>query len=179
MRKYNILAFDDFVSATANAYSTTDLNDVLGDADQTAIMAVVDQATGGGVLTFQVQIEESGDGRNWISKNVNPEINNASMAVNTTSVVFGSDTGTAPSARLVRLRVSLNATAGVPDAHLKIWMCGRDKGKGRAARPLPTDTAPSLSSPMSAIGVSSRLARGTASMPAAAGRVDPAGRPIP
>ncbi|HTD62218.1 MAG TPA: hypothetical protein VK679_16300 [Gemmatimonadaceae bacterium] len=127
MRKQNTLVFDDFVYATAADLVWTDAkyNDLLGRFDQTSIFAVADSVSGTNPTLF-VQIEQSGDGRNWKAKNSSPEINGTAITANATTPVQGNDAGSAPSASFVRLTVYLGGT-GTPTAHIKIYVCNRDQ----------------------------------------------------
>jgi hypothetical protein len=133
MRKYNVRAFDDFVHTTATVYSTTDFNEVLGSADQLSLFAVVDSYSGAaGAPNITVQIQHSGDGRNWVNKNPAAEINGAPIGAGMTAVASGSDGGTNPALGLIRLAVSLAAIgAAPPGAHVRIWACGREKEKDK------------------------------------------------
>jgi hypothetical protein len=127
MRKQNTLVFDDLVYATSADVVWTDakFNDVLGRFDQTSIIAVVDNVSGTNP-TLTVQIEHSGDGRNWVAKNGTAEISAKTITASTTTTLAGNDAGTTPSAAFVRLTVYLGGTAS-PQAHVKIYVCNRDQ----------------------------------------------------
>jgi hypothetical protein len=69
MRRSIINAFDEVISLSTNsgvAYTSTALNDRLGGSDEISVFCVVDNAQGSGTGTFDLWIEHSGDGRNWL-----------------------------------------------------------------------------------------------------------------
>ncbi len=127
MRKQSIEVFSDFVYATSADTVWTDqkFNDVLARFDQTSIIAVADSVTGTNPA-LNVQIEMSGDGRNWVKKNGTAEINAQPLTAGATTTVAGNDAGTTPSGGLVRLTVWLGGTAS-PSAHVRIYVCNRDQ----------------------------------------------------
>jgi len=116
-----MLVFDDFVTGTVT--TKTDLNDVLGQNDQLAIQAVVDQVNVAGTATIRIQY--SADQINWTNKNATAEINGGTISINTTNVLFGSDAGATPSLGYVRLQISITTTT---QAHFKIWVTARNQG---------------------------------------------------
>jgi hypothetical protein len=154
MRKYNVRAFDDFVHGTSTVYSTADFNEVLGSADQLSLFAVVDSYSGAaGAPNITVQIQHSGDGRNWVNKNPAAEINGAAIGAGITAVAGGSDGGTNPALGLIRLAISLAAVGmAPPNAHVRIWACGREKEKDKpqvgAAMPMAASAAQGAPPPM-------------------------------
>lgn len=123
MRKLHQLTFDDFVVSGGTVYTKTDLNDILGQVDQLAIQAIVDQVNANGSTTIQIQ--HSADQINWTNKNATAEINAGTLSTNTTCKLFGSDAGSTPSLGYVRLAISLTTTN---QAHIKIWVTGRNQG---------------------------------------------------
>jgi hypothetical protein len=128
MRKQNTLVFDDFVYANAIDVIWTDakFNDLLARFDQTSLFAVVDSVVGA-ASTLNVQIEHSGDGRNWLKKNAaGAEINAVVVGVGATTSAAGNDPGTVPTAAFVRLTVWIGGGAG-NSAHVKIYVCNRDQ----------------------------------------------------
>jgi len=126
MRKLHMLVFDDFVAGTTPVNTKTDLNDVLGQNDQLAIQAVVDQVSGT-TPTVTVRIQYSADQINWSNKNTTAEINALAVTANQTNVLFGNDAGAVPSLGYVRLQVTLGGS-GPPQVHAKIWVTARNQG---------------------------------------------------
>jgi hypothetical protein len=126
MRKQNTEVFNDFVYATAidTVWTDAKFNDVLGRFDQTSIIAVADSVAGT-TPTLSVQIEHSGDGRNWVKKNATAEINAQTITATATTTLAGNDPGTTPLAAFVRLSVWLGGTT--PVAHVRIYVCNRDQ----------------------------------------------------
>jgi len=125
MRKMNVLVFDDFIAGSSTVYTRPELNDQLGQNDLLALQAIVDQvAVAAGNVT--VQIYHSADQINWKTKNGTAEINAVAIAVNTTNVAFGSDGGTVPSLGFVRLGITIAAVSA--QAHVKLWVTGRNQG---------------------------------------------------
>jgi hypothetical protein len=130
MRKFNLpLVFDDFVMGATTVYSSSNFNEVLGSADQLALIAVVDSYSGGAAPSITVQLQVSGDGRNWQNKNSTAEINAKPVSTTATTVVSGGDGGTNPAMGFMRLAVSLFSGTAPPNAHVRIGACGREKEK--------------------------------------------------
>ena len=78
MRKFNILAFDDFISgAGTTVYTRPELFEKLAEVDKLALFPVTDQVTTAGSLT--VRIQHSGDGLNWVNKNATAEVNGVAI----------------------------------------------------------------------------------------------------
>jgi len=127
-RKQNVEVFNDFVYATAinNVWTDAKFNDILARFDETSIIAVADSVGGTGTIQLSVQMQHSGDGRNWVNKNTNPEINAQTITVGATTTLAGSDAGTTPSGGFVRLTVWLPGGT-TPSAHVRIYVCNRDQ----------------------------------------------------
>ncbi len=123
MRKLHQQVFDDFVVSGTTVYTRADLNDILGQVDQLALQAIVDQVTTAGTATVQIQM--SSDQINWSNKNGTAEINAGTISTNTTNKLTGSDAGATPSLGYVRLAISIATSA---QAHFKIWATGRNQG---------------------------------------------------
>lgn len=115
--------FDDVIMGTGAAYSSPDFNDNLGKFDKIAVHAVVDQVTGTGP-TFTLQLEHSGDGRNWLNMNTTAEINAVSISVSAVNSMIGVDSGSVPTLAFVRARVQLGG--GATGARVKVHACLRD-----------------------------------------------------
>ena len=125
MRRANLIAFDDFVMDATPQYSSTELNNTLGEFDSWALQAIVDSPSNATAIT--VQLETSADGRNWSPKNARPELSGALVAGDTT-VLQGRDPGTiGPGMALIRLKVTLAGPGAPPSAHVKVWIRGGDQ----------------------------------------------------
>lgn len=123
MRKFNILAFDDFISGSGTTvYTRSELNEKLAEVDKLALFPVTDQVSANGTLT--VRIEHSGDGLNWTDKNTTAEIDAVAIDTGLTNKAYGSDSGTTPSLGFVRLALTITTTTS---AHVKLWVTGRDE----------------------------------------------------
>ncbi|MBK6463997.1 MAG: hypothetical protein IPF92_23790 [Myxococcales bacterium] len=119
MRKFNILAFDDFISGTGTTVTTRpELNERLAEVDLLALFAVTDQVDVEGNLTVKVQ--HSGDGINWVDKAT--AINDTILVV-TTNKFYGSESGATPTLGLVRFSLTITTTTS---AHVKLWVTGRE-----------------------------------------------------
>lgn len=70
MRRANFLAFDEYVPAGATSlapqFTTAELNTKLAQFDQLAIQVVIDNVTGSPIGSFDLYIEHSADGRNFV-----------------------------------------------------------------------------------------------------------------
>lgn len=123
MRKFNILAFDDFISgAGTTVYTRPELFEKLAEVDKLALFPVTDQVTTAGTLT--VRIQHSGDGLNWVNKNATAEVNGVAINPSATNTAYGSDAGATPSLGFVRLALTLTTSTS---AHVKLWVTGRDE----------------------------------------------------
>ncbi len=121
MRRKVYLAFDDYIEDTQSTYSSTELNNELGDYDAFVLQVVTDDVVNATAIT--VQLEVSSDGRRWTSKNAVPEVNAAALTTGVTNNASGVDPGTiGPGPSLVRVRVQLtNPFGGTTRAHVKIY----------------------------------------------------------
>jgi hypothetical protein len=122
-RRISTLVFDDFVVGTTAVYTSPEFNDELGRCERLAIQAITDQVTGT-TPTLLVQQEHSSDQRNFSNKNGAAEIPATSISTTATTVLTGYELGTNPSHGYIRLRIQLGGTS--PQAHVKIWVTGRD-----------------------------------------------------
>jgi len=68
MRQAELLVFNDIIYTGTTAYTIATLNDVLANHDRVAVMAVIDNVSITGV-GFDLFIEHSCDGRNWLQRN--------------------------------------------------------------------------------------------------------------
>lgn len=122
-KRTSTLVLDEFVVGTTAVYTSPEFNDELGRCERLAIQAIVDQVTGT-TPTLLVQQEHSSDQRNFMNKNGSAEIPATSISPTATTVLNGYELGTNPSNGYVRLRIQLGGTS--PQAHVKIWVTGRD-----------------------------------------------------
>jgi hypothetical protein len=128
MRRFTTTVFEDFVvgaTSTSPVYTATDFNKTLGSVDRLAFQVVADQVSGT-TPTFTLQIEHSGDGRNWLSKAGTPEVNAQGLSTSAASVFIAYDAGTTPSLGFIRFKIFLAGTS--PVAHVKVHVTGRDNG---------------------------------------------------
>jgi len=68
MREAELLVFDDIIYSGATVYTSATFNDVLASHDWLVVMAVVDNVSAGSAA-FDLFIEHSCDGRNWLTRN--------------------------------------------------------------------------------------------------------------
>jgi hypothetical protein len=134
MRVHNAKVFDDYVpdaTSFGNAVFTSETEIArLGQADQIAIHAIVDNIDGEGG-TLNVQIEHSGDGRNWMTKNKDPEVTVTNLKKNVSNQDWGSDpnknSNGQPLLTYVRLRIWFeNKTKA---GHVKVHVTQRDQAR--------------------------------------------------
>lgn len=122
-RRTSTLVFDEFVVGTTAVFTSPEFNDELGRNERLAIQAITDQVTGT-LPTLQVQQEHASDQRNFTFKNGSAEIPATTISATATTILTGYELGTNPSHGYVRLRIQLGGTS--PQAHVKIWVTGRD-----------------------------------------------------
>lgn len=116
-----IVAFDDFIHGNTTAYSSSFFNALLGELETYAIQAIVESVAGSADTQFELQLETSGDGRNWSNKNLVPEVNIA-VTGGTTASGVGTDTNLHAGCALVRLRITLSAGVGTPAAKVIVYV---------------------------------------------------------
>lgn len=114
-----IVAFDDFVHGAGIFYSSSFLNGLLGELEGYAIEAVAEGMPGVSNGTLSIQLETSGDGRNWSNKNPTAEIGGLSVSAASESTAFGYDVNVRPGAALVRLRLDFSG-AGTLGARIVV-----------------------------------------------------------
>lgn len=154
MIQAELLVFNDIIYTGSPSYTIATFNDALAQHDMIAVMAVVDNVSGG-TPTFDLAIEHSCDGRNWLRRSdtlqssplvYTPsfgDITLASMAVNTTRVGAYSDAawgvtkqgtsaggGGGPTLGYVRFAMSMNSGS----AHVKVYAVLRNTTAVRAKR---------------------------------------------
>src|SRR5689334_15235776 len=68
MQQAALLVFNDIIYTNTTAYTIATFNDVLANHDMLAVMAVIDNVSPGSP-GFDLFIEHSCDGRNWLQRN--------------------------------------------------------------------------------------------------------------
>jgi len=123
-----IVAFDDFIHGSGTFYTSSFFNTLLGEADAYAIEATAEGADGSPTTSLAIQLETSGDGRNWSNKNPTAEIS-TSVTANGKTVATASDMNVRPAVALVRLRIDVSAVVGTPALNLRVHVRpARDSG---------------------------------------------------
>jgi hypothetical protein len=130
MRTLHLLAYDDFIEGTDPVYTSSEFSGPLAMCDKLKLIAVVDSVTGGTSIT--VQLEESGDERNWVDKAGTAEIDAEAISTTAVTVAAGTDDGSTPASGFLRARISLAGTT--PKAQVKLWITGRGEEYGAAAQ---------------------------------------------
>jgi len=137
MRKSVKLVLDEHLRGPGPFYTSASLNDLLGQYDQLAIQALIDQADVAGSIT--VRIQHGADGRHFVDKNAKAEISGTGNGPGTgtltpgkTNVCTGSDPGLSPSLGYVRLEIRL---VGTTRAHVKIHVTMRDQSDVQPEKP--------------------------------------------
>lgn len=146
MRNAQYLVFDDMLTSTSTAYTSSNLNDRLGSHDGMAIIAVIDNVSTSNV-GFDLFIEHSCDTRNWIQRNDASQAtpgtpgtgditfnatNTPLLGTNTTYARMFSDSctgiskhgGTTTGPLLAYVRFAMKLTTG--SAHVKVYVVPRD-----------------------------------------------------
>lgn len=130
MKIFSQCVFEGYISGTANVYSDSQHNMLLGTTDQLSISGYTAQVTGTGTPNLTVQVEQSFDNIRWQNRNTAAEIAAATLSTSTEQNVQGQDGN--PTARptlpFVRLRIALGGTT--PAGQVRLWVTGRDRGQG-------------------------------------------------
>jgi hypothetical protein len=156
MLQADLLVFNDIIYTGSTAYTMATLNDALATNDMIAVMAVIDNVSTTSV-GFDLWIEQSCDGRNWLQRNDTsqsfppPEAAgsgdisiSSSMGPNTTYARMYSDSASA----LTKVGVSFGLYGGGPlpsyvrfamkltagSAHVKLYAVLRDTISSSARR---------------------------------------------
>jgi hypothetical protein len=130
MRVFNQCVFDGYVSGTANVYSDSKFNALLGVTDQLSLSGYTAQATGT-TPTITVQVEQSFDNIRWQSRNTTAEISASALSTGTTETNvqgFDGNPTARPTLAFGRLRIALGGTS--PTAQVRLWVTGRDRNQG-------------------------------------------------
>lgn len=113
--------------ASAVAYSSGNLYERLGQADNFAFQLVVDQVTGSGNVTFDYQDSNEGSDGLFSSSSKSTAPITATLAVSTTGTFWIS------SASTTRVlggfgRVMIQLPAGISSMSFRLYACGRSDG---------------------------------------------------
>jgi hypothetical protein len=130
MKIFSQCVFEGYISGTANVYSESQHNMLLGTTDQLSISGYTAQVTGTNP-TLTVQVEQSFDNIRWQNRNTAAaEVAAATLSTSTETPFQGQDGN--PTARptlpFVRLRIALGGTT--PNGQVRLWVTGRDRGQG-------------------------------------------------
>jgi len=140
-RRANMLVFDDYVPLSTTwsnpVYTSAELHQALALFDEIAIQVIIDNVTrSGGTAGFALNIQTSGDGRNFANLNSagTPEVSIAgSPGLSTTAVnvATGSYPGvvTSGGAILGFVRFAMQFTEATTAAHVKVYVTQRDQAK--------------------------------------------------
>ena len=128
-----IVAFDDFIHGSTTVYTSSFFNALLGELEAYSIQAVAEGMPGGATANVTIQLETSGDGRNWSSKNPTAEIT-TSVAAGATVTAFGSDINVRPGVALVRARIDVSSFLGPPGLKLVVYVRTKADPKFSPAR---------------------------------------------
>jgi len=120
-----IVAFDDYIHGTTPVYSSSFIHPLLAELEGYAIQAIVDGMASIPTTTVTIQIETSGDGRNWSRKNPTAEITTSTTA-GVLTVAKGSDMAVRPGAALIRFVITLSGSPGTPSIHLTLLVTPRN-----------------------------------------------------
>jgi len=129
MRRQNVLVFDEQVTSSPQ-YTSAATYTVLGQFDQLAIHAIVDNPNNSSGATISIGVEHSAEGRNFLPKlpaPAAPEIVNQPIKPTATSQAWGYDDGSLPSLDLVRLKIAVSPSA-LP-CHVRVYVTTRDQGR--------------------------------------------------
>ncbi len=122
-RQFNVKVFDGVVLGPTPQYSDRALEIDIGRAERLAVQAVALQVTGASP-TLTIQLEHSAGERNWLAKNVVPEIDAYALDLAASNIAVGFDAGWNPSLTLARFRIQLGG-GGTLGARLRVYACGR------------------------------------------------------
>lgn len=125
MRAFNQLVFDAVIQGTTVTYTDPSFNTLIGSADTLAIEAIVDQVSGTSP-TLTVDLQHSGDNRNFVSKLTGASAVIPALTLSTSAIT--TTLGTEPSSPNVLLgyvRLALTLGGTTPSAHIRIYVTGR------------------------------------------------------
>ena len=129
MRLFHQMVFDGYVSGTADVFTDSSHDALLGMADQLSISGYTAQVTGT-TPTITVRVENSFDQRRWQNRNTTAEVNAVTLSTSQETTFQGQDGNpvTRPTLAFGRLKITLGGTT--PNGQVRIWVTGRDRGEG-------------------------------------------------
>ena len=127
MRTLHVLAFDAVIEGTTTQFIDPMFNQQLALADKLKLVAVTDTVSGTSP-TLAVQLEESGDNRNWVNKSGSAEIPATAISATAVTILAGADNGATPSSGYLRAKLTLGGTS--PRARVQLWITGRGEQGG-------------------------------------------------
>lgn len=139
MRRNNYVVFDEYIPLgsdhTSPVFTSTELNARNGQSDQIAFQVCIDNVSGSPVGGFDLYMEHSADGRNFLPTKkgaANPPDSGAGDVVFTklstqaVNVSWGCNNGSVPFLGFVRFRLFFaNKTTA---AHVRVYVTQRDQG---------------------------------------------------
>jgi len=139
-RRTNLLVFDDYVplntTSATPVYTSAEFHQALALFDQIAVQVVIDNVTRGVASGFSLNIQTSGDGRNFAKLNSGstPEVSVApspGLSTTATTVAAGSYPGPVSNggAILGFVRFAIQFTEATTAAHVKVYVTQRDQAK--------------------------------------------------
>jgi len=139
-RRANFAVFDDYVPmGSSPVYTSAAMNQALAVYDQMAIQAVIDNVTRtGGTAGFELNIQTSGDGRNWANLNPTgtPEVSidgtTPGLFTTKTNIATGSFPGSVSQGALLSyVRFAIQFSENTTAAHVKVYVTQRDQAHQR------------------------------------------------
>jgi hypothetical protein len=138
-RRTNLLVFDDYVplnrTVSNPVYTSTELDHALAKFDQIAIQVIIDNVTRNiGSAGLVLQIQTSGNGRNFAALNASPDVSilpTPGFSTTGTNVATGSYPSATFSggAMLGFVRFAIYFTEATTAAHIKVYVTQRDQAK--------------------------------------------------
>lgn len=133
MRRSNFTAFNEFLplgtTSTTPAYTSAELNNKLAHFDQLALQVIIDNVSGTSVGTFDLFVEHSADGRNFVALTTGAtgDVHTAtSLSTTSVNLAYGKIDGTTPLLGYVRFRMQFSNTTTA--AHVHVLTTQRDQG---------------------------------------------------
>lgn len=120
MSRRRILVFNDYIHGTTAVYSSAFFNSTLGELERCALQVEVQAYSDLTAITVQMQV--TGDGMNWNSKNSSPEISQGSVSQGNQVVLYGTDNAPVAALALGRVKITLSGTT--PTAYVRVWAIG-------------------------------------------------------
>ena len=141
------MAFDDFIPSLSPVYTNESLNAALGRYDLLGWQVVIDNWSGSGALTFDVQIEHAADDKksSFLAKSRHATGSGSSSAVGEMhltgltsgdlvsrygydSNVYTGSWGDSPMPSLAFVRLKMWFGGSSASGHVRLWVTARDRG---------------------------------------------------